>query len=470
VKLTVLPPGSNPGPELRPSGVIFIGTKGNNPSSQTVMVSNPASTPLDFGSSASYVTGGGWLQYLPSNATVATGNPVRLILQPDLSTLAVGFQRAAVTLVFADGSIRTVAVLNVVAPAATSGNKPEDRAAIGCNTILVHPTALTDSTAIVASGQPVTMGIRVADNCGNPITNTNGSASASFSNGDTSVSLVHIGNGAWSGTWTPSPRTQGPVTVQYSAFPAAGGTAPGFANVPIAVLPGSAPQPLAATNAASGAGAYLAPGGLVSIYGVNLAASVGGATTTTLPTQLGDTRVLIGGNPLPLRYVSSGQVNAQIPFELGINSSQQIIVQRGNALSVPQAVLIAAAQPAIYLDAASGAPIILNPVTNTLITSANPAKAGDTVVLYCNGLGAVNPPVASGSPAPSQEPLARTANTLTANIGNVPAMVNYAGLAPGYPDLYQVNLVVPSGVTSGSAAVVLTIAGQSSPPVMLAVR
>ena len=48
--------------------------------------------------------------------------------------------------------------------------------------------------------------------------------------------------------------------------------------------------------------------------------------------------------------------------------------------------------------------------------------------------------------------------------------MNYAGLAPGFPDLYQVNLVVPAGVTPGSAAVVLTIAGQSSPPVSLPVQ
>jgi uncharacterized protein (TIGR03437 family) len=472
VKLTVLPAGSNPGPQLSPTGVIFIGTQGNNPSSQNVTVSNPSPTSLPFGSSVTYVSGGGWLQYLPANSTVASANPVRLILQPNLSSLPVGIQRAAVTLVFDDGSIRAVAVLTVVAPAASSGNKPEDRAAIGCNTIVVHPTALTDTTNTVPAGQPVTMTIRVADNCGNPITNTNGAAVAAFSNGDTAVSLVHVGNGTWSGTWTPTSRTQGPVTIQYSAYPASGvNVAQGSANVPVNVVStGSIPQAVAATNAASGAGIFVAPGGLVSIYGANMASGVGGATTTTLPTQLGDTQVLIGGTPVPLRYVSAGQVNAQIPFELQINTGQQIIVRRGNSLSVPQPILVAPAQPAIYIDAASGTSIIVNPTTNALITSAKPAKANDVVVIYCNGLGAVSPAVPSGSPAPSKEPLARTANTLTATIGNLPATVNYAGLVPGYPDLYQVNLVVPKGIAPGNAAVVLTIAGQSSPPVALAVQ
>ena len=95
---------------------------------------------------------------------------------------------------------------------------------------------------------------------------------------------------------------------------------------------------------------------------------------------------------VPLRYVSGGQVNAQVPFELGINTSQQIVVQRGTTLSVPQDVVVAAAQPAIYTQ--NGTSVILDPRTNALITSANPAKAGDTVVIYCNGLGAVSPQIA----------------------------------------------------------------------------
>jgi uncharacterized protein (TIGR03437 family) len=49
--------------------------------------------------------------------------------------------------------------------------------------------------------------------------------------------------------------------------------------------------------------------------------------------------------------------------------------------------------------------------------------------------------------------------------------VNFAGLAPGYPDLYQVNAVVPSGVQPGPAVqVVLNVAGQTSPTVTMVVQ
>jgi adhesin/invasin len=56
-------------------------------------------------------------------------------------------------------------------------------------------------------------------------------------------------------------------------------------------------------------------------------------------------------------------------------------------------------------------------------------------------------------------------------IGGISATVTFAGLAPGFPDLYQVNAVVPSGVVVGpSVPVVLSVAGQTSPTVTLAVQ
>jgi uncharacterized protein (TIGR03437 family) len=103
--------------------------------------------------------------------------------------------------------------------------------------------------------------------------------------------------------------------------------------------------------------------------------------------------------------------------------------------------------------------VALNGTTNALITISNPTTAGDVVVMYCNGLGTVT------------GPQSLTVNPLTVTIGGINATVQYAGLAPGCPDLYQVNAVVPSGVRPGSAVpVVLSIAGQTSPPVTMAVR
>jgi uncharacterized protein (TIGR03437 family) len=114
----------------------------------------------------------------------------------------------------------------------------------------------------------------------------------------------------------------------------------------------------------------------------------------------------------------------------------------------------------------------VDPVTGAqpLADSTHPVTAGQTVVIYCTGLGEVNPPVPAGNPTPLS-PLTNTVNTVTATIGGVPAQVGFAGLTPGSTGLYQVNAVVPSGVTPGdSVLVVLTAAGQSSVPVKISVK
>jgi len=179
---------------------------------------------------------------------------------------------------------------------------------------------------------------------------------------------------------------------------------------------------------------------------------------------------------LPLRYVSSSQLNAQVPFDLPINSTQQLVIMSGTTrVSVPRQVVIAAADPAIYtLDGSgSGLGVIVDGDSNKLITPANPATEGKTVVvIYCNGLGSVNPPVETGTPAPLQGPLSQTANPVTATITGIDAPVQFAGLVPGYPDLYQVNALVPKGVVPKGAAsviadIVLKVAGQTSKSVKI---
>jgi uncharacterized protein (TIGR03437 family) len=481
VVLNVLPLGSNPGPEVRPTGLIFIGQSGNNPGSQNVLVSNPITLDLTFGSSRTTIpSGGNWFVHLPTDATVRPNAPVQIVVQPDFTSLEAGkTYRGFLNLGFQDGTSRTINILSIVAPTggtATSANVGP-RAVGGCSptSLLVQPTSLTDPSTSVALLQPTTLQARVVDNCGAPITSTSGAVTATFSSADSQVNLVHVGNGTWSGTWQPRNGSQTRVTVQFAAFSVRGeSVAAGTAALTVSLRSGAAtPLTFGAANSASGVGTYISPGGLVSIFGQQLADTTGQPDTIPFPTQLNGTQVLMGGKPLPLRFVGSGQVNAQVPFELGINSQQQLLVQRGTTLSVPQDVVVAAAQPAVYTQDQSGkgAGVIVNGITNALITSNNPVKVGDVIVIYCNGLGAVIPPVPSGAPAPPNGPLSRTQNPLTVTIGGVPARVDFAGLAPGYPDLYQVNAVVPAGLAPGdNVPVVLNIAAQSSPPVTISVR
>ena len=98
----------------------------------------------------------------------------------------------------------------------------------------------------------------------------------------------------------------------------------------------------------------------------------------------------------------------------------------------------------------------------------SPATIGETVIVYCTGLGIVSPAVTEGVPPTTAS---MTVNPVTATIGGLNAPVSYAGVTPGDPGLYQVNVIVPSGIATGdSVPVQITIAGQSSQTVTMSVH
>jgi uncharacterized protein (TIGR03437 family) len=471
VVLTVAPPGTSVGAEIQPTGLIFTSTAGVTPGSQDVQIGNPKAQTDNYLSSSI----GTSFSFQPTNAQVLPSQPSTIHVYPDFSQLQPGtIQHGTITLQFADGTPRNISILTVVAPNGVSGTSAHDRnaeidATIACSPLLVHPTTLTDSAAHVSVGQAVHLAARVVDNCGNAVTNSGGSVTAQFSNGDSPVTLVHIGNGNWSSTWTPQDASQPQVTIQINAFYALGTQAlSGVANVSVSAQTASVPVTFSAANAASGAGTAISPGGLVSIYGLQLANAPSQPTTVPFPTTIDGTQVLIGGKPLPLRYVSGGQVNAQVPFDLPINSTQQLVVMSGaTRVSVPRNLIVAAADPAVYTQDGTGTGTgIIVDATNHLLTDANPPTEGDVIVVYANALGAVAPPLPTGIPAPSDGTLTRTSNPVTATIGGMPATVNFAGLVPGYPDLYQVNVIVPCHSQS-NVPLTLSVAGRTSPTITL---
>jgi uncharacterized protein (TIGR03437 family) len=191
-----------------------------------------------------------------------------------------------------------------------------------------------------------------------------------------------------------------------------------------------------------------------------------------LPDQSNGVKVFLGSLVMPQLFTSAGQLNVQVPYDLPANTQYQVTVQRDSLLSVPEPLVVASAAPGIFTlnQTGSGAGIILKADGVTLIQPGTPAKAGDTVLIYCTGLGPVSPSVPVGSPAPSS-PLARTVNPVTVQIGGQTTTPIFAGLTPGSAGLYQVNVVVPQGIAASDAVpVTLTVAGQTSPPVTMAVQ
>jgi uncharacterized protein (TIGR03437 family) len=141
--------------------------------------------------------------------------------------------------------------------------------------------------------------------------------------------------------------------------------------------------------------------------------------------------------------------------------------------SMPEPVNIAPANPAVFTSNSSGngqgAIIILKAGGAYFLPGQGSAAAGDILEIYATGLGAVMSTVADGAASPSTPP-AQTVAPVTCTIGGQNATVSFAGLAPGFAGLYQVNVTVPTGIAAGSQIpVVLTQGNVSGPPVTIAI-
>jgi uncharacterized protein (TIGR03437 family) len=99
----------------------------------------------------------------------------------------------------------------------------------------------------------------------------------------------------------------------------------------------------------------------------------------------------------------------------------------------------------------------------TLNAPGNPAARGSIMTLYATGEGQTLPRGADGVPA--QSPLPKPVLPVQVRIGGLPVEVLYAGSAPGFVGLMQINVRVPAGfVPSGALQVVLYVGGASSQP------
>jgi len=170
--------------------------------------------------------------------------------------------------------------------------------------------------------------------------------------------------------------------------------------------------------------------------------------------------VSASASPLSVYYVSSTQINALLPATA--SGLTQITVQN-SAGSSSVNVYVDTAAPAIFTQDASGTgpAAALNALDQKLITSANPLLPGDTVELYATGLGLTTP--MNGLDYAVQQP--------TVTVGGMACPVTFAGAAPGYVGLDQINCTIPAGLASNeSAPVVITSGGRTSNTATLAIN
>jgi uncharacterized protein (TIGR03437 family) len=468
LNLRVLDAKAPPPPAvIQPAELTFRPTSNDPPPSQTLIVYNLGVAPVRFRLGAPDS-----LYVLPHDAIVDPGSPYPVVLQP---AYGLGVDSASVTFSFSDGTVEEVPYKVINGPPTPAGTafSPRD-ADDGCPRSLNLSVRYIGQTGFLQAGWPAGMGLEVRDNCGNPL--TDGAVTAKFSNGDSAVSLTHVGAGIWQGTWASSPGASH-VRISFHAEDANHLVAADrdYETDQTDLTNGDTPPSVQARDVVSysspSANAPLAPGSLITFTGTNLTSgNTYSPASPPLKIRFEGLAVVLRDRSLPLLYASPTRVDAMIPFGIDPNVPQQLQIQVGNSQSTP-----------LYLNLAEAAPVILagpdghaNAINigqdvSTANTPATPARPGDTVVFYGIGLGAVDQPPVSGEAAPVA-PMATTTNPVVVQIGEKTSS-STAILTPGFVGLYQFAVPIPAEVATGDAVpVTITVAGQVSRVAYLSVR
>ena len=206
-------------------------------------------------------------------------------------------------------------------------------------------------------------------------------------------------------------------------------------------------QPQGVVNAASlaPAGGAAAPGEFMSLFGTGLGDTAASATLP-YPTTLGATSVTVNGIAAPVAYASPTQVNFIVPY--AVTGSTATIVATYNGIT-SNIVLMPLQQtaPGTFSINRSGTGLgAITHASGALVSTSNPARRGETVIVYATGLGAVTPVPIDGAPGSGS-----TVNTVAVTIAGQTAAVLFSGLSPSYPGLYQINVTVPANLVGAGA-------------------
>lgn len=222
------------------------------------------------------------------------------------------------------------------------------------------------------------------------------------------------------------------------------------------------------------AGRPVAPGSHIAIFGQNLSPGTRTTNQIPLPIALGEINVSIDTRdrtvsvPANLIYVSPRQVNIVLPWELAGKGEAVIKVNNGDISTQVRQVGVATYSPGLFQYHAEGGQLLLAAFIFRggdrlgVHSPALPAKVGDVLELYANGLGPImggNLP--NGTATPSDR-LYETDSFPEVTVGGIPTTVHFSGLAPGFVALYQVNADVPAGLGPGEHPVVIRIGGVES--------
>lgn len=440
-----------------PSSLTFTTTpNGVNPAAQTFILGGVQSTSTIGVTASTQSCGMAWLNATGSGNTVTVG--------------------VIASLLGASSSGACTGIVAINAPGAFPNPfyVPVTVNIAGAISLSVSPTSLTFSGI---AGQSIASQILTVTSTGGsaPFTATASSPTAGLitvtpSSGTTpgtvSVGLSQnvlstLGAGTYTGavTITSSGAGNSPVTVPVSI------TIPGQTSLPGVTM---------VENAATLQPGAVSPGEIISIFGAN----IGPATPTsfqltsagTVPTSIANTQVMFDNIAAPLLFVSAGQINAVVPYEIAGRAQTTVTVTSNSFISSGVTLSVEATNPGIFTttENGTGQAAALNQ-DGTLNSASNAAAPGSVVTFFGTGGGQTVPASTTGSvtPVPTNASGLLNVPGVTATIGGQPATVEFAGAAPGLVSgVLQVNAIVPASLPAGAATMVLTMGGNASPSVV----
>lgn len=215
----------------------------------------------------------------------------------------------------------------------------------------------------------------------------------------------------------------------------------------------------------------ISPGAVITLFGTGIAETV--AVDPTFPLTLNGLEVTINGKNAPIYKTSPGEVSVVVPYDVagGGETVAEIQIFRNGTPGNRVTTYINNDTPSLFTQAMNGLGYAaalhgdFSPVT-----PQNPARPGEAVMLFLSGLGPTNPPVVAGTPGPVN-PFSLTTSDFVVKMSGLVAVVEYAGLAPFWGGLYQMNVRIPPQLPPGDVFIQIegpsTITSQATLPIGL---
>lgn len=214
-------------------------------------------------------------------------------------------------------------------------------------------------------------------------------------------------------------------------------------------------------------GSAVAPGSIISIFGQSLAPVVEMGPVNPLSQSIAGTTVTVNQWILPLMFVSPQQINAQLPSSL-TPGNYTLEIQSAGQPNVSGTFTVARNAPGLFYQTINSVNYAMAlHADGSLVTTASPATAGESISLLGTGFGPYQKTVLDGFFPPSPPPAVN--DSVSLSVGGVnPSSTSTA--APGFTGLDLTQFKVPTGLPNGSVPILVTINGVESNTVMLPVR